>query len=85
MAYHRTTLLLDEKTRAAARDLSRAYDCSVSEAIRRAIVGQRDVALGVTEKSRRQRRKLLGRAFELFEGHDADAELARLKAEDDGF
>lgn len=84
MAY-RTTLLFDEATRQAARELAAVYACSVSEAIRRAVVRQRDVVLGVSAEQRKQRRALLDKAFALFEGHDADAEIARLKDEDDGF
>jgi hypothetical protein len=82
---HRTTLLLDDETRQAARDLAGIYGCSVSEAIRRAVVRQRGVVLGVSAEQRSRRRAALDRAFELFDGHDADAEIARLKDEDDGF
>ena len=38
---HRTTVLLDEETRTAARQLAMRYGCSTSEAIRRAIVRHR--------------------------------------------
>jgi hypothetical protein len=82
---HRTTILLDEESRKAARDLALRYDCSTSEAIRRAIVRQRDLELGLPAEARRERSKVLARLIELFEGHDAEAEVARLKAEDEGF
>ena len=78
-------MLLDEETQNAARELAATYACSVSEAIRRAVVSQRDVVLGVSVEQRRERRRALERAFQLFEGNDADAEVARLKDEDDGF
>jgi len=82
---HRTTLVLDEPTRKAARELALRYDCSMSEAIRRAVLRHRDSVLGVPEKERETRTAALYRLFELFEGHDAEAEIRRLKAEDAGF
>ena len=61
------------------------YGCSVSEAIRRAVVSQRNSAFGVPATSRKDRRKVLERLFELFHGNDPEAEIRRLKVEDDGF
>ena len=81
----RTTLLLDDETKRAARQLAMRYDCSTSEAIRRAVVRHRDTVFGVPAKSRNERRRVLERLFDLFEGHDARAEVRRLKAEDEGF
>jgi len=81
----RTTVVLDERARAAARQLARRYGCSVSEAIRRSVVRQRDAELGVSSGRRRERAKALRRLFGLFEDNDSAAEIARLKAEDDGF
>jgi hypothetical protein len=81
----RTTLVLDEKARTAARQLARLYDCSVSEAIRRSVVRQRDLAVGVPALRRRQRSRALKRLFSLFEGNDPALEVRRLKAEDEGF
>ena len=81
---HRTSLLLDEDSRQAARELAQLYGCSSSEAIRLAIVRHRDALLGVPEQARRERRKVLGRLIKLFEGHDAKAEISRLKREDEG-
>ena len=82
---HRTTLLLDDETRAAARDLARQYGVTVSEAIRRSVIRQRDLTAGVAGKRRAQRARALRRAFELFEGNDPAAEVRRLKSEDAGF
>ena len=82
---HRTTLLLDDDTRAAARELALRYDCSTSEAIRRAVLRHRDVVLGVPPARRAERVRLLYRLFELFEGHDAAEEIRRLKQQDEGF
>jgi hypothetical protein len=82
---HRTTLILDESSQQAARELAHRYGCSTSEAIRRAIVRQRDAVLGVPPQRRRERSQALERLFELFEGHDAEEEIRRLKREDEGF
>lgn len=81
----RTSLILDDKAREAARQLARHYDCGVSEAIRRAVLSQRDAVVGVTLEARKQRRRVLDQLFELFEGSDPEAEVKRLKAEDPGF
>lgn len=85
MAQNRTTLVLDEKARAAARQLAGRYGCSVSEAVRRSVVRQRDAELGMTPGRRREREAALRRLFDLFEGNDPREEVGRLKAEDEGF
>lgn len=82
---HRTTLLLDDETRAAARDLAREYGVSVSEAIRRSVIRQREVVVGLPARRRAERARALQRAFALFEGNDPAAEIRRLKAQDAGF
>jgi len=81
----RTTVVLDERTRAAARQLARRYGCSVSEAIRRSVRRQHDVELGASSGRRRERTAALRRLFRLFEDNDPAAEVKRLKAEDEGF
>jgi hypothetical protein len=81
----RTTLVLDDKAREAARQLARRYGCSLSEATRRALIRQRDVELGVPRERRQERVQALGRLFDLFADNDAAAEVRRLKAEDEGF
>ena len=80
---YRTTILLDEESRRAAKELALRMDCSVSQAIRNAIVGYRDASLGVPPAGRAKRKEALLKLFELFEGHDAEAEIARLKSEDE--
>lgn len=82
---HRTTLLLDDETRAAARDIARQYGVTVSEAIRRSVIRQRDLVVGLPAARRAQRKRALRRAFELFEGNDPAAEIRRLKSQDAGF
>jgi hypothetical protein len=81
----RTTLILDDKAREAARQLARRYGCSMSEATRRALIRQRDVELGVPRERRRERAQALRRLFDLFADNDPLAEVRRLKAEDAGF
>jgi len=81
----RTTLVLDEKAREAARQLARRYGCSVSEATRRALIRQRDAEVGVPRERRRRRKQALLRLFELFADNDPRSEVRRLKAEDEGF
>ncbi len=82
---HRTTLILDDDARQAARQLALFYGCSVSEAIRRAVIRHRDAMSGVPMDRRHDRRRVLEHLFQLFEGHDAEEEIRRLKAEDEGF
>jgi hypothetical protein len=82
---HRTTILFDEETRRAAKELALRYDCSTSEAVRRAVIRQRDANFGVPGQAQRERVRALRRLFDLFEGNDAEAEIRRLKAEDEGF
>jgi hypothetical protein len=81
----RTTLVLDDKARQAARQLARRYGCSLSEATRRALVRQRDAELGVPRARRRERVRALRKLFDLFSDNDPAAEVRRLKAEDTGF
>ncbi len=80
----RTPLILDDKTRRAARQLAASYDCSVSEAIRRAVVQQRDAVEAPPPEERRRRVHTLERLFVLFEGNDHEAGVQRLKSEDTG-
>jgi hypothetical protein len=81
----RTTLILDDETKQAARQLALRYGCSTSEAIRRAILRHRDTVFGVPAESRRERGKVLERLVALFDGHDAEAEIRQLKSQDEGF
>lgn len=81
----RTSLILDDESRRAARQLSHRYGCSVSEAIRRAVLRQRDDVFGKTVRDRARRRKIMTRLFVLFKDCDPEEEVGRLKREDDGF
>ena len=77
--------MLDEKARVAVRQLAGRYGCSVSEAVRRSIIRQRDTELGISARRRRERVAILRRLAKLFEGNDPHTEVRRLKAEDEGF
>lgn len=81
----RTTLILDDDARQAARELAHRYGCSTSEAIRRAVVRQRDAVVGIPPTKRQERVRILERLFELFHDHDPAEEVRRLKEEDEGF
>ena len=81
----RTTLLLDDEVRTAARELAHRYGCSTSEAIRRAVLRHRDAVLGIPRSRREERARILDRLFDLFEDHDAADEIRRLKEQDEGF
>lgn len=78
-------MILDDETRRAARRLALHYGCSTSEAIRRAILRQRDLVFGVPAESRKERSEKLARLIELFKGHDGKDEIDRLKIQDEGF
>ena len=67
------------------RELALKYGCSTSEAIRKAVLRQRDSVFGLPGAKRRERERVLERLFDLFEGNDAEDEIARLKTQDGGF
>jgi hypothetical protein len=77
--------MMDDETRIAARELALRYGCSTSEAIRRAVLRHHDTLYGVPAQGRAERRKVLDRLLVLFKGHDAEDEVRRLKAQDEGF
>ena len=78
------TITLDEEVQAAARELALRYGCTASEAIRRSVLHNRDMILGVSSVRRKERVQILDRLFHLFEGHDAKGEIRRLKEQDGG-
>jgi hypothetical protein len=85
MASRRTTLILDDESSTAARQLADHYACSVSDAIRRSLIAHRDVLAGVPKEIRQRRVRTLKQLFEMFEGNNAAEEVRRLKTEDQGF
>jgi len=76
---------LDVDSRRAAKRLAAKLNVSPSEVVRRALVHYSDHFVGVSAVRRWRRREALERLAILFKGHDADAEVARLKAEDEFF
>jgi hypothetical protein len=81
----RTTLLLDDASRSAAKRLAARLQVSPSEVVRRALVHYGDHVLGLPADRRRRRKQAFERLVKMFEGHDADAEIKRLKEEDEFF
>lgn len=81
----RTTLLLDDDSRRAAKRLSAKLQVSPSEVVRRALVHYRDHLLGVPADRRRRRTNALHQLATMFEGNDARAEIGRLKEDDEFF
>ena len=78
-------LLLDDETLVAARELACRYACSTSDAIRRAVLHHRDEVFGVPAVWRKERVQVLDRLFVLFDGHNPEDEIRRLKGEDEFF
>lgn len=82
----RTTVVLDPPSRAAAKTLARTLGITPSEAIRRALIAYRDQVLGgVSVSEVRRRRAAFHKLMELMDGSDPEAEVARLKREDEHF
>jgi hypothetical protein len=82
---HRTTILLDDESRRAAKQLAAALDVAPSEAVRRAIVAYRDQVIGASPELRKRRVRAFERALELFEDNDPAAEVSALKDQDKYF
>ncbi|MCE7872006.1 hypothetical protein DYH09_16730 [bacterium CPR1] len=78
----RTTLILDDESRQAARELAATLQVPVSEAIRRAIVRYRDQLRGVPPEARKRRLEALRELRELFAGYDPTQELQGLREGD---
>ena len=81
----RTTILLDDEAQTAARELAHRYGCSASEAIRRSVLHHRETVMGVSPARRKERVQVLNRLIELFDGHDVEEEIQRLKEQDEDF
>jgi len=81
----RTTIMLDDDTRRAARALAADLGCSTSEVIRRAVRSYWQSHTGVTPEQQRVRKAAFLKLIELSEGMNVEAEIRRLKSEDEGF
>lgn len=80
---HRTTVVLDDDSLEALRQIAARLGVSASEVVRRAVVRFRDERIGVSEEKRQRRGKALRSLIERMDGQDVDAELARLDVEDE--
>lgn len=77
----------------AARSQDRSIGSFIDSALRARIrelpfVGTHvrpESGVGAPPRYQNERRRTLERLFELFEGHDAEAEIRRLKEQDEGF
>ena len=81
----RTTLMLDDDVRSAARELAHRYGCSTAEAIRRAVLRHRDTVIGIPPARRAERVRILERLFDLFQDHEPAEEVRCPKQQDEGF
>ena len=81
----RTTLILGEDMRSAARESAHGYGCSTTEAISRVVLRHRDAVLGIPPVRRAERVRIAERLFDLFQDHDPVDEVRRLKEQDEGF
>ena len=86
MASNRTTIVLGEKERRAARRLATLWGVSPSEAIRRAVIKVDEETVPASrERARRARASALDRAREVFASMDIESELARINDERDNW
>lgn len=79
----RTTVVLDEESLKAMQDLCSELGIGQSEAMRRSLLAYRRQVSGSPRQERLRRRRILEELFELFEGHDPQSEVRRLKEEDE--
>lgn len=81
---HRTTVVLDEEAQQAARELAQKFEVSTSQAIRQAIVGYRNIVMGVVPEVRQRRLAAFNRLIEMLDGKDPEVE-SRASRSEDGF
>ena len=75
--------MMDEKAWNAARELAFANRTSISEAIRQAVLCQRELQFGPKSGDVEHKLAILQDLFALFEGHCPEDEVRRLKEEDE--
>jgi len=86
MAAGRTTIVLGEKERRAAKRLASLWGVTPSEAIRRAVIKVDEAEIPASrERARRARAAALERARDVFEAVDVDAEVDRINADRDAW
>lgn len=80
----RTTIVLGEKERRAAKRLAALWGVTAAEAIRRAVIKVDEAEIPASrERAKRQRAAALDRARDVFVGMDIDAEIDRINEERD--
>jgi hypothetical protein len=86
MATGRTTIVLREKERRAAKRLAALWGVTPSEAIRRAVIRVDEAEVPASrERAKRARAVALERARDAFAGTDVDGEIARIQEERDAW
>ena len=78
---HRTTILLDQEARQAAKQVSQKLGISASEVMRRALLNLRDQVVGPSPARRRERVAALKQLRKLFAGYDPEPEIRAIKKE----
>lgn len=86
MATGRTTIVLGDKERRAAKKLAAHWGVTPSEAIRRALLKVEAEELEAARgKARRERVAAFEQLVKLFKGYDPDDELAQIRADRDAW
>ncbi len=86
MAPGRTTIILGNKERRAAKKLAAHWGVTPSEAIRRALLKVESQELEATRsRERRGRLAAFKELIRLFDGHDPEKELAEIRADRDAW
>ena len=85
MSSVRTTIVLDGRSRLAAKTLARRLGVTPSEATRRALLFFHEHVCGTSGEEVERRKAAFARLMELMDGNDAEAEIRRLKREDEFF
>jgi hypothetical protein len=76
--------MLDDEAQQAARELAVKLQVSTSQAIRQAIVGYRNIVVGVVPEVRKRRLEAFHRLVELMDGKDPEQQIQAARS-DDGF
>jgi hypothetical protein len=86
MAPGRTTIILGDKERRAAKKLAAHWGVTLSEAIRRSLLAMEAQELEATRsRARRERVLAFKELVKLFHGHDPEEELAQIRADRDAW
>jgi hypothetical protein len=84
MANNRTTIILGDKERRAAKRLAALWNVTPSEAIRRAVIKVDEAEVPASsERAKKARAAALDRARDVFRTMDVEAEIARISEERD--